>query len=120
MNYIKAHCLIAVVLITSYCNAQDCATMPIHFPSYDAAISFVRRASFKLNDAVRTYSTSWLIYAEYYCCDGYRGIFIFTTDKGYEYIMKDVPISVWRGFKNASDYGVYYNQHIRAKYHFPL
>ena len=112
--------LLAITLSATICEAQDCNTMPARFPTYDAAISFVRRATFKLNDAIRTYSSSWLIYAEYYSCDGYRGIFIFTTDKGYEYIMKDMPLSVWKGFKNASDYGVYYNQFIRGRYHFPL
>jgi hypothetical protein len=40
--------------------AQDCATIPIHFPSYDAAMLFVRKADWKYKDEISIYKSSCL------------------------------------------------------------
>jgi hypothetical protein len=117
----KKNCLVlSIIVMVAVCIAQDCGTMPPHFVSYDAAMLFVRRADFKLKDEISIYKSSWLTHAEYYSCDGYSGIFIFRTEKGREYIMKNVPLYVWTGHKHADSYGKYYNRNIRGKYHFPL
>ncbi len=44
-----------------------------------------------------------------------KGFLILTTDSK-DYIHQDIPIALWRGFKEASSLGSYYSQHIKDSY----
>ena len=94
--------------------AQDCNQLPEHFNSYSEAISFVKNASFKFTDQVNTSKSSWIRSASYYSCDGQTGYFIISTDNK-EYIHKNVPIEVWKQFKNASSFGSIYDYSIKVE-----
>jgi hypothetical protein len=98
---------------------QDCNQMPSHFPSYDAATSFVKNAHFKFKDEVNTSKSSWIRSASFYSCDGRTGYFISGTDKQ-EYIHAGMPIKIWKEFKNADSFGSYYNKNIKHRYQFYL
>ena len=101
------------------CLGQDCSSIPSHFSSYNAAISFVRNARFKFSDDVNTSRSSWIRTASYYSCDGVVGYFIFSTDTK-EYIHSDVPMGLWRQFKKASSFGSFYDRNIKNRYRFYL
>ena len=107
-------CLLSV--ISTVCLSQDCKNLPTSFSSYSAAITAVKNASFAISETANTTNSSWITSAEYYSCDGSKGYFIFSTNDGYEYIHKGVPISVWRGFKSAASKGTYYTQNIKGRY----
>jgi hypothetical protein len=99
--------------------AQNCASIPAHFNSYEQATSWVKDATFKFKESVNTSKSSWIRSASYYSCDGKVGYFIYSTDKQ-EYIHAGVPIEIWNGFKNADSFGSYYDHYIRKKYRFYL
>lgn len=92
--------LLCLQTLFFYCTGQDCSQMPSHFPSYDAATSFVKKAHFKFKDEVNTSKSSWIRSASFYSCDGKTGYFIFGTDRQ-EYIHAGMPIEIWKEFKNS-------------------
>lgn len=100
--------------------AQTCKDLPTHFNSYDEAVSKVESASFQIKDKVDCYSSSWVSKATYHSCDGETGYFILYTTEGKSYIHKDIPLWVWKQFKNADSYGSYYSRNIKGKYQFKL
>ena len=110
-----------LILIFSFaCNSQNCNQLPTSFSSYSSAISKVKSSTFKIKETANTSSSSWITSAKYYSCDGQAGYFIYTTNSGYEYIHKGVPVYVWEGFKNASSKGSYYDANIKGRYRLPL
>lgn len=108
--------LVAVFLMTSCNQAQDCKNLPQTFTSYKDAINKVKNSTFKLTDEVNTSRSSWITSAKYYSCDGNTGYFIYTTNKGYEYIHKGVPINIWNRFKDAPSFGSFYDAYIKHRY----
>lgn len=100
--------------------SQDCPTLPESFTSYSQAIDFVKQSHFRIHETANTSNSSWITSAKYYSCDGISGFLIYTTNRGYEYIHKGVPINVWEEFKNASSKGSYYDHNIRHKYRLRL
>lgn len=110
--------LLSVVVF--YCNAQDCNKLPASFSSYSQAITLVQSSTFKIQEAANTSSSSWITSANYYSCDGKTGYLIYTTNRGYQYIHKEVPIEVWEEFKNAPSKGSYYDYKIKHRYHLRL
>ena len=94
---------------------DDCAQLPNNFSSYDQAIHLVRSSSFKISETVNTSRSSWVRGAEYYSCDGYTGYFIIETSNRI-YIHANMPISVWRQFKNARSFGSFYDYDIKGRY----
>jgi hypothetical protein len=117
MIRIAAFILFQAITVTSF--GQSCKNIPAHFNSYDEAVAFVKSASFEFKDNVNTSKSSWIRSASYYSCDGKTGYFIFSTDSK-EYIHRGVPIQIWRGFKNATSFGRFYDLEIRHKYRFSL
>lgn len=109
---------IILIAFTSVLQAQDCKQLPKSFSSYAEAIRAVKSSTFAITESANTSNSSWMTSADYYSCDGKIGYFIYTTNRGYEYIHKGVPLSVWNGFKAASSKGSYYNQHIKDRYQF--
>ena len=75
-----------------------------------------KAALFKVQETANTASSSWITSANYYSCDGKKGYLIYTTNRGYQYIHKGVPIEVWEEFKNAPSKGSYYNQNIKHSF----
>ncbi len=95
--------------------SQNCDTIPNSFTSYSKAINIVKRSSFSIEDTVRTSKSSWIKNASFYSCDGKIGFLIITTKKE-KYIFQNVPFYVWKNFKKADSFGIFYNQNIRGKY----
>ncbi len=112
--------VILLLEILTSCKSQDCRNLPDRFSSYSQAVSLVKRSSFKIEETANTSNSSWITSAKYYSCDGSTGYFIYTTNKGAEYIHKAVPISVWKGFKTATSKGLYYNTNIKNRYQLKL
>jgi len=102
------------VCVNSY--SQDCTQIPSTFNSYGQAINIVKNSIFKIKETANTSSSSWMTSAAYYCCDGTEGYFIYTTNKGDEYIHKALPIDIWKGFQSAPSKGNYYDANIKGKY----
>jgi hypothetical protein len=86
-----------------------------HYTSYSAAIQAVRGAQFAFRDQLPAGKSSWIISASYYTCSGNIGYFLFTTNKGKEYIHADVPRQVWVEFKKAPSSGSYYDYNIKGR-----
>jgi len=105
-----------LLAVTLSCNSQDCNKLPERFTSHNQAIIFVKRSIFKVEETANTSSSSWIMAAKYYSCDGNTGYFIYSTNKGYEYIHDRVPTYVWEGFKKAQSKGSYYDINIKNKY----
>lgn len=117
MKYIL---ILLFTVIATVLKAQDCSQLPKSFNSYSHAIRAVKSSTFQITESANTYSSSWITSADYYSCDGLTGFFIFTTNRGYEYIHKGMPLSVWRGFKSAASKGEYYNENIKDRYQLRL
>jgi hypothetical protein len=98
------------------CTGQHCKNLPTTFSSYSQAITLVQSSTFKVQETANTASSSWITSANYYSCDGKTGYLIYTTNRGYQYIHKGVPIEVWEEFKNAPSKGSYYNQNIKHSF----
>jgi hypothetical protein len=111
-------CILSALLISCY--SQDCQKLPIIFTSYSQAIKAVQSSNFKIKESANTSSSSWMTSAKYYSCDGNKGFFIYTTNRGYEYIHSGVPLRIWEGFKNADSKGKYYNSEMKNRYQINL
>lgn len=85
------------------------------FYSYEGAVRKVRNADYEFTDAVSTPGSSWVSKAEYYSCDGSRGYFIIYLTNG-DYIHENMPVSIWRSFKNAASHGSFYSSRIKGNY----
>ena len=110
--YLLATCL----FITLACAGQDCNNIPQTFTSPEQATQMVKSANFRIKERLDTQKSSWIRSAIYYSCDGKSGFFLLVTKAGREYLFQDMPINMWRGFKNAQSHGQFYNQHIRNRY----
>ena len=109
-------CVMAVILVTIQpCSGQDCNKLPKSFSSYEQAKSLVKSSTFKIKESVNTSKSSWIRGASFYSCDSKKGFLIINTDSK-EYIHQNVPIEIWREFKNAGSFGSYYSNYIRGKY----
>jgi hypothetical protein len=117
MKYLAVFLFFQTLTLTTI--GQSCKNIPPHFNSYEDAVAFVKKATFKITDQVNTSKSSWIRSASYYSCDGKVGYFIYSTDKQ-EYIHAGVPVEIWMGFKNADSFGSYYDHNIRKRYRFNL
>lgn len=106
----------AFLVISFTVFGQTCNNLPVSYSSYSEAISKVRNATFKIIDKVDCSQSSWVSRATFHSCDGETGFFILITKDGKEYIHQDVPITVWKQFKNSSSFGTYFNENIKGKY----
>lgn len=107
---------IVAILLSAYCMAQNCKDLPTSFNSYGQATSLVKTSKFLLKETANTSNSSWIKSAAYYSCDGKTGFFIYSTNKGYEYIHANVPLSIWQDFKAAVSKGTFYNSKIKDRY----
>jgi len=106
--------LLLLITITS-CSSQDCKELPSSYNSYKDALTEIKSSDFKLEDSVNTSKSSVIESAQYFSCDGNNGYLIIEI-RNTEYIYQNVPISVWRNFKNANSYGRFYNSTIKDNY----
>ena len=104
-----------IILLSQACSAQNCTDLPDKFKTYAEASSNISSATFKISESVNTSKSSWIRSAKYKSCDGETGYFLYKTDVK-EYIHKGVPISIWKGFKEAESFGSYYNRYIKRRY----
>ncbi len=96
-------------------NSNDCANLPKSFSSYNEAVRIIKETNFTFQDNVNTATSSWIRGANFYSCDNHLGYFLLYTDKQ-DYIYKDLPIDVWKGFKSSSSFGSFYSQNIKNRY----
>jgi hypothetical protein len=130
MKALILNCLIFCFIITS-CEqntlnnsivsneVNDCNSLQSNFSSYNEAINIIESTKFTLTDYVNTTNSSWIREAYFYSCDKNFGYFVIKTNKNM-YIHKDLPTSVWNGFKNANSFGSYYNNNIKNRYQLNL
>lgn len=111
--------IIVILFIHHISYSQDCKTLPTTFDSYSQANKLVKSSTFEIKESVNTSKSSWIRGATYYSCDGEKGFFILQTDNK-EYIHQNVPLDIWKGFKNASSFGSYYSRNIKGKYQLQL
>jgi KTSC domain len=112
--------LIVCFILFISCNSQDCHKLPVAFSSYTEAIQEVKSSTFQIKESADVSGSSWITSAKWYSCEGQDGYFIYTTNRGYEYIHKGVPLFIWKEFKNASSKGSYYDTNIKGRYRLPL
>jgi len=93
--------------------------LPETFSDYQEALRKVKAATFPFKESVNTTSSSWITGASYYSCDRQKGFLIISTT-GSEYIHQDLPLSFWKGFKEASSFGSYYSHNIKGRYQLRL
>ncbi len=98
------------------CTSQNCDSMSNTFSTYKEVLTTINKTSFKIEESVNTSKSSWIRKARYYSCDNITGFFVLKTDKK-NYVFENVPISVWKRFKNADSFGKFYSSNIRNKYH---
>lgn len=97
-------------------NAQTCHDLPESFKSYNQALSKIESATFLIKESVDCSESSWIQSSTFYSCDGRTGFFILRTKEGQEFIHQNVPIGIWKQFKNVSSFGSFYNSNIKGKY----
>lgn len=106
--------ILCCLAITTY-GQTDCNKLQANFKSYNEAVSKINSTKFIFTESVNTSKSSWVRGASYFSCDKVFGYFIIKTDK-HNYIYKDLPISVWNNFKNASSFGSFYDRNIKNRY----
>ena len=97
------------------CSNQNCNKLPANFSSYEEALTQIESSSFKIEESVNTSKSSWIRSASYYSCDGKKGYLLIETDSK-TYIHKNIPLSVWEGFKEADSFGRFYSLKIKGVY----
>ena len=118
--YIK---IISILLLIFGCaNSSDssnfCDNPQSNFASIQEAERVIIDSTFEYEDNQRTPQSSWVTKAIYKSCDNSTGYFIYYTNKGNTYLHSNVPIRIWKGFKNASSKGNYINDNLKNKYQF--
>ena len=110
-----------LILVTLSLNAcgLSCNKLPSSFSSYSQATILVKKSSFKIKETANTSNSSWIKGAKYYSCNGKIGFLIIKTNRK-EYIHSNMPISKWKGLKNATSLGRYYNANIKGRYQLRL
>jgi hypothetical protein len=112
----KKQLMFLLLFISSSAFAQvDCNALPINFTSYSDAVLKIKNAKFNFTENINTSRSSWVRGASYYSCDGKVGYLIIKTDRQ-NYIHKNLPITLWNGFKNANSFGTFYDRYIRNRY----
>ena len=111
--------MFSLSLVLLSCSGQDCKQIPSHFNTYEQAISFIKKATFKYKDVANTANSSWIRSASFYSCNSTKGYFILKTDTK-EYLHSSVPLTLWNQFKNASSFGSFYDRNIKGRYRFNL
>jgi hypothetical protein len=107
--------LILCTLLIRCKSGSDCSKFPSAFNSYDEAQQILSETSFNYTDKVNTGKSSWVRGASFYSCDKQLGFFVLETEKQI-YVHKEMPIEVWKEFKDAQSFGGFYNSAIRGRY----
>lgn len=76
----------------------------------------MKKKSLRIKEIADTSKSSWINQASYFSSDGITGIFICSTSTGKEYIHKEVPLDIWKNFKNSTSKGNSYNKDIKNKF----
>ena len=98
------------------CSGQDCKDLPENFESYVQAKALVKSANFSIKQNLNVSASSWLKSVTFYSCDSKVGFVIMVTDKGKNYVHKNVPVSVWKDWKKANSKGSFYSKNVRGRY----
>ena len=107
--------LLLLSFCVSFCSQKPCIDIQENFKTYDEAISRIESVNFPIKQEVNTDKSSWIKHASFYSCNRQTGYFILET-KNKSYIFREMPMSVWEGFKNSESFGKFYNSQIRGKY----
>lgn len=98
------------------CQTRSCDDLPEYFSSNNDAIAKIKAANFKVRDSISNLGGDWLMNAVYYSCDGEKGYIIYTLKSGSESYNPDIPLSIWKAFKNSASKDTYYDENIHKKY----
>jgi hypothetical protein len=118
--------LLLTLISTASCHSYTCKDLPDAFPSGEAAIQRIKTSTFRFVDEFTLSDTSlaftaemlsWITRANYYSCDGKRGYLIYRLTRGSDHIRQNIPIELWKGLKDTSAKGPYYDRYIKDKYH---
>ncbi len=109
----------SIIFLCSCSNRMDCDELPNSYQNYEIAMSTIKAAHFKIEETINATSSSWISGGSFYSCDGVTGFFILKTENQ-EYIYTEVPVEIWKGFKNSDSFGSYYSQYIKHRYYFNL
>ena len=99
-------------------SSNFCDNPQSSFTNIQEAERVIINSTFEYEDNLRTSQSSWVTKAIYKSCDNSTGYFIYYTNKGNTYLHSNVPIRIWKGFKNASSKGNYINENLKNKYQF--
>ncbi len=122
MNRLVA--LLLPLILAASCHSYTCKDLPDGFDSVDEAIQRVKSSTFNYTDKFTLSDTSlaftadvvsWITSANYYSCDGRKGYLIYHVSRGSDYIRIDIPIELWKGLKDTSAKGPYYDRYIKDK-----
>ena len=102
-------------LLFSNCRRKNCEQLSNNFGTFNEAINKIKSTRFRIEEEVNTSRSSWVKWASFYSCDGNYGYFILKTDKE-EYLYSGMPYIIWQQFKDASSFGVFYNEKIKHQY----
>lgn len=116
MKKLIHYLLITGVLINFMsCNSQSCNDLPTQFNSYQQAKKEIKSANFKIEENINTSRSTFVEGASYYSCDGQIG-YLLIKIRNTEYIHQNVPITLWKNFKQADSFGKFYNLNIKGNY----
>lgn len=113
--------LLIIFSLTNFyaCVGKNCSNLPVKFRSYEDAATKISKVTFAISESVNTSKSSWITSAKYKSCDGENGFLLIGAGSS-EYIHQGVPISIWKGFKEAESLGSFYNRYIKRRYHLML
>ena len=112
----KIKIIVVLLAFTNICCSQNCNQLDIGKGDCEIVIKQVRQSSFNISEEVNTSKSSWIKKLEYYSCDKEVGYLILSTKRGKVYLFKDLPIILWRDFKQAESFGSFYNEYIKGRY----
>lgn len=106
---------LGIILTLNCCSAQSCNDLPTQFNSYQQANKDIKSANFKIEENINTSRSTFVEGASYYSCDGKIG-YLLINIRNTEYIHQNVPITLWKNFKQADSFGKFYNFNIKGNY----
>jgi len=101
------------------CNAQNCKELK-QFKSFEEALVEIKNSDFNIKETADVLKSSWIKNANFYSCDESVGYLIIMTSKRKEYIHENVPLYLWRQFRNSDSLGKFYNSNFKNKYKLQL
>ncbi len=108
-------CLGAVQMANA--GTDNCSAKTSSWKSEKEALVALENMAFLLSETFVNDSTSWLLGAAYYSCDGKNGYLVVQSNQK-EFVHASVPVEVWQDLRKARSKGGFYNFYIKNKFPF--